>query len=110
MGTAGSAPVLLLTLVIAAAAASPSPSPSSSSICNVKVSELAECIPAITGKSPRQPTKSCCSAMLKADLHCLCEYESQFRKFGVDPANALALPRKCGLKLPKDCKKKTYLG
>ncbi|KAL7103386.1 hypothetical protein ACP275_08G176000 [Erythranthe tilingii] len=73
-------------------------------ICNVRFSELAECIPAITGKTPAWPTRVCCSVICKADLHCFCKYKSEFEKFGVDPANALALPTKCGLELPRGCK------
>lgn len=74
-------------------------------ICKVGVSELAVCIPAITGKSPPKPTESCCAVIRKADLRCLCNYRSQFTKFGINPDNALALPKKCGLKLPRGCKK-----
>ncbi|KAL2247669.1 UNVERIFIED_CONTAM: hypothetical protein Sindi_2619200, partial [Sesamum indicum] len=84
----------------AAAAATPS------TICNVSVSELVKCLPAITGKSPPWPTKSCCSVISKANLHCLCNYKSEISKFGVDPAKALALPKKCGLKAPRECTKK----
>ncbi|KAI3466449.1 hypothetical protein Pfo_023112, partial [Paulownia fortunei] len=93
------AAVVVVAMVNGDAAATPS------TICNVKVSELAECIPAITGKSPPSPTKSCCSVMNKTSLRCLCNYKSEFSKFGVDPANAMALPQKCGLKLPRECKK-----
>ncbi|KAL2476058.1 Bifunctional inhibitor/lipid-transfer protein/seed storage 2S albumin superfamily protein [Abeliophyllum distichum] len=76
-------------------------------ICKVKVSELAECLPAIAGKSPSKPTKSCCAAIGKADLHCLCNYKSEFTKFG-DPTKAMALPKQCGLKLPRECNKKFF--
>ncbi|KAH6775796.1 hypothetical protein C2S52_013357 [Perilla frutescens var. hirtella] len=77
-----------------------------STICNITVSGLAQCLPAITGKSPPRPTKSCCAVMKKANLRCLCNYKSQFTNFGIDPNNAMALPKKCGRKLPLECTKK----
>ncbi|KAG8365124.1 hypothetical protein BUALT_Bualt18G0071700 [Buddleja alternifolia] len=94
------AAVLIASATGDAAAATPS------TVCNVKVSELAECIPAITGKSPPWPTKSCCSVMHKANLHCFCNFKSELKKYGVDPNNAMKLPGKCGLKLPRECNKK----
>ncbi|KAL0294036.1 UNVERIFIED_CONTAM: Upstream activation factor subunit UAF30 [Sesamum calycinum] len=93
---------LAVALVNGEAAAAATPS----TICNVRVSELVQCLPAITGKSPPPPTKSCCSVISKANLHCLCNYKSEISKFGVDPAKALALPKKCGLKAPRECTKK----
>ncbi|CAI9753429.1 unnamed protein product [Fraxinus pennsylvanica] len=78
-----------------------------STICKVKVSEIAKCLPAITGKSPSKPTKSCCAATRKADLHCLYNYMSEFAKFG-DPAKAMALPKQCDLKPPRECNKKLF--
>lgn len=74
-------------------------------ICNVGVSELAECLPAITGSPPSWPTKSCCKVMHKVNLPCLCKYKDQFLKLGISPSNAMALPNKCDLKLPVECKK-----
>ncbi|GFQ00791.1 putative lipid-transfer protein dir1 [Phtheirospermum japonicum] len=97
--------LMLMLAVIIIAAVNGDMATAPSTICNVKVAELAECLPAITGKSPPRPTNKCCSVVRKTNLRCLCKYKSEFTKFGVDPKNALALPKKCKLKLPKDCKK-----
>ncbi|KAL3636720.1 hypothetical protein CASFOL_019019 [Castilleja foliolosa] len=96
---------LVLILALAAAVVNGDVATAPSTICNVKVAELAECLPAITGELPPRPTSKCCSVVRKTNLRCLCKYKSEFAKFGVDPKNALALPKKCKLKLPKDCKK-----
>ncbi|KAK6132991.1 hypothetical protein DH2020_033282 [Rehmannia glutinosa] len=93
----------LAAIVVAAVNGDDAAAATPTTICNVKVTELAECIPAITGKSPPGPTKKCCSVMRKTNLRCLCDYKSEFTKFGVDPKNAMALPKKCGLKLPREC-------
>ncbi|KAL3851161.1 hypothetical protein ACJIZ3_013043 [Penstemon smallii] len=103
MAKQGMITLLLLSAVLVAdvrgdAAATPT------TICSVSVSELVECLPAITGKSPKWPSKGCCSVMRKADMNCLCKYKSDFSKFGVDPAKAMALPEKCAIKLPRACK------
>ncbi|GAA0139615.1 hypothetical protein LIER_01126 [Lithospermum erythrorhizon] len=77
------------------------------SICGVKISELALCIPAISGESPPRPTKGCCNVIKKADLRCLCSFKSQLVNYGVKPENAMALPKKCYItksKIPKACK------
>lgn len=68
-------------------------------ICNVTIAELAECLPAITGKSPPEPSDDCCKALRKSDLHCLCKHKSQLS----NPSKAMELPGKCGLELPHEC-------
>ncbi|CAK9163872.1 unnamed protein product [Ilex paraguariensis] len=88
--------VLVMVLLVA-------PYTTSAPMCNVTVSELAECLPAATGVSPPPPTKQCCTIIRKADLQCLCKYKSQLRQFGADPATAMTLPKKCGLRAPKVC-------
>ncbi|KAL8509843.1 hypothetical protein ACS0TY_016895 [Phlomoides rotata] len=102
MGKIGVSLVLLLICTVVIATVN---GEGDASVCNVKVSELVECLPAITGKSPPPPTKGCCSVMGRADLQCFCNYKSQFAKYGVDPAKAMLLPGKCGRNLPKQCKK-----
>ncbi|WOH00192.1 hypothetical protein DCAR_0519550 [Daucus carota subsp. sativus] len=72
-------------------------------ICNVGISELAECLPAITGDKPSWPTKRCCKVMRKVNLPCLCDYKDKFLQYGISPQNAMALPNKCGLTLPVQC-------
>ncbi|KAF8414197.1 hypothetical protein HHK36_002197 [Tetracentron sinense] len=73
-------------------------------ICNMDTTELAQCLPAIQGRSPSPPTKGCCAVMQKADMHCLCTYKSVLPTFGINPALAMALPKKCGLKPPPQCR------
>ncbi|KAL1566983.1 putative lipid-transfer protein DIR1 [Salvia divinorum] len=94
---------LALLAVSALADGSASVTATPSTICSVSVSELAQCLPAITGKSPPRPTKECCGVMKKANLRCLCNYKAQFANFGIDPAKAMALPKKCGRNLPRQC-------
>lgn len=73
-------------------------------VCNVPIDELAQCLPAITGKSPPEPSKGCCDALGKADLRCLCNHKSEISKYA-NPAKAMELPKKCGCKrLPHECK------
>lgn len=72
-------------------------------ICNVKVTELAECLPAISGASPKDPTKACCAVLHKADLKCMCKLKPQLGKLGLSPEKAMKLPGKCGLTVPKGC-------
>ncbi|KAL6311065.1 hypothetical protein AAG906_011980 [Vitis piasezkii] len=66
---------------------------SAATICNIDTSKLAECLPAVSGRSPPPPTKACCTALLSADLHCLCNYKSALPAFGINPALAMALPK-----------------
>ncbi|XP_031116885.1 putative lipid-transfer protein DIR1 [Ipomoea triloba] len=75
----------------------------SSVICKVKVTELAECLPAISGAAPKDPTKACCDVLCKADLKCMCKLKPQLAKFGLSPEKAMKLPGKCGLKVPRQC-------
>lgn len=100
------AKVLLLLLLLLVSLASSQPTGLNSIVCKVKVSELAECLPAIAGNSPPKPTKECCDVLKKADLHCLCKHKSDLSKFGANPAKALELPKKCGLKAPQECQTK----
>lgn len=92
--------VLLAVLISAVNCGTPA---APSTICNMKVSDLLTCLPAITGKSPPWPTQGCCSVIRRANLKCFCSYKSQLAKFGVDPAKAMALPKKCGAMVPKAC-------
>ncbi|KAF8409663.1 hypothetical protein HHK36_005742 [Tetracentron sinense] len=72
-------------------------------ICNMDSNQLAECLPAMRGPSPSPPTKGCCAVMRVADMHCLCTYKYLLPTVGVDPALAMALPKKCGLNPPPEC-------
>ncbi|CAA0833624.1 Bifunctional inhibitor/lipid-transfer protein/seed storage 2S albumin superfamily protein [Striga hermonthica] len=87
--------VQLLSLLLTEANVLPS------SVCSIKLSELAECFPAIAGGT--SPTVKCCNVLHKAKLSCLCAYKKDFAKYGVDPKNALALPKRCGIKVPRAC-------
>ncbi|KAF7815905.1 putative lipid-transfer protein DIR1 [Senna tora] len=72
-------------------------------LCNIESSKLNLCRAAITGEKPPWPTPKCCAVIGRADLSCLCKYKSLLPSVGINPANALALPGKCGLKLPRGC-------
>ncbi|TXG72907.1 hypothetical protein EZV62_001486 [Acer yangbiense] len=76
-----------------------------SNICNISVSDLMKCKPAVTPPNPTQPTADCCSALSHADLHCLCGYKNSklLPSFGIDPNLAIQLPRKCNLPHPPNC-------
>ncbi|KAI3408059.1 AAI domain-containing protein [Psidium guajava] len=72
-------------------------------VCKIPTDQLALCLPAVTGDRPTPPTKQCCKVISKADMRCLCRYRSALQNFGIKPANAMALPKKCGLKAPPKC-------
>ncbi|CAL1354054.1 unnamed protein product [Linum trigynum] len=72
--------------------------------CRVDPSQLIICRPAVTGESPPRPTYDCCKMIKRANLPCLCMFKDFLPAFGIDPARALALPEKCGLKTPPECK------
>lgn len=90
--------VALLLLLIAMVGGA-----SAATLCNVDTSDLANCQPAATGTSPPPPTKACCRVLQSVNLKCLCSYKSALPAFGVDPALAMALPRKCGRSPPPNC-------
>lgn len=72
-------------------------------LCNIETTKLNACRAAITGKYPPPPTKKCCVIVRQANLPCLCSYKSLLPAAGIDPKNALALPGKCGLRIPRGC-------
>ncbi|XP_021287900.1 putative lipid-transfer protein DIR1 [Herrania umbratica] len=73
-------------------------------ICNIALTKLKLCRPAVTGKYPPPPTKECCSLMKQANLTCLCKFKEALPAFEIDPARAFALPKKCNLRTPPQCK------
>uniref|UniRef100_A0A2N9GZW0 Bifunctional inhibitor/plant lipid transfer protein/seed storage helical domain-containing protein n=1 Tax=Fagus sylvatica TaxID=28930 RepID=A0A2N9GZW0_FAGSY len=75
-------------------------------ICNIDSTKLTQCLPAVNGQSPPPPTKQCCTVVRHANLPCLCNYKSLLPAFGINPTHALALPKKCGLKTPPQCRGK----
>lgn len=74
------------------------------SICNIESSKMNLCLPAVSGKSPTQPTEQCCAVVSGAKLSCLCSYKDLLPAFGINPKYALALPKKCGLETPPQCR------
>ncbi|KAI4307933.1 hypothetical protein L6164_031057 [Bauhinia variegata] len=72
--------------------------------CGLSSTKLNLCRPAITGESPPLPTEECCAVVYFADLACLCRYKFILLAFGINPIHALALPTKCGLKTPPECR------
>ncbi|XP_021906109.1 putative lipid-transfer protein DIR1 [Carica papaya] len=73
-------------------------------LCSIDPNKLDLCRAAVTGESPPPPTRQCCRVVRKADLPCLCSYKSVLPAFGINPTNAFALPAKCGIKTPPQCK------
>ncbi|EEF32699.1 putative lipid-transfer protein DIR1 [Ricinus communis] len=72
------------------------------SVCNVPISGLMACKPAVTPPNPSAPTSACCSALTHADMRCLCSYKNSnvLPSLGIDPNLALQLPPKCKLPRP----------
>ncbi|XP_054799903.1 putative lipid-transfer protein DIR1 isoform X1 [Prosopis cineraria] len=73
-------------------------------LCNTDTTKLSLCRPAVTGQHPPPPAKACCAVCRHADLACLCKYKSVLPALGIDPNKAIALPTKCGLTTPPQCK------
>ncbi|KAI4370904.1 hypothetical protein MLD38_019202 [Melastoma candidum] len=72
--------------------------------CRVSVDEIQTCEPAVIRGTKRDPSKTCCSVLAKADLPCLCTYKtSPLIPSNVDIRLAMELPGKCSLKLPSRC-------
>ncbi|KAK9091947.1 hypothetical protein Syun_026858 [Stephania yunnanensis] len=71
-------------------------------ICGMESSELAQCLPAVRPPGA-PPTPGCCGVMHHADLHCLCTFKAVLPGLGIDPALAMALPKKCGIAAPPEC-------
>ncbi|KAJ1392514.1 Bifunctional inhibitor/plant lipid transfer protein/seed storage helical domain [Sesbania bispinosa] len=79
------------------------------SLCNIDSSQLNLCRAAVTGQSPPPPDEKCCGVVRHANLPCLCKYKSILPSLGINPTNAFALPSKCGLQTPPQCRGKiTY--
>lgn len=72
-------------------------------LCNIESSELKLCHDAVTGKNPPNPDTKCCDVVHRCNLTCLCGYKSELPLFGINPANAMALPGKCGETKPSNC-------
>ncbi|KAF5781208.1 putative lipid-transfer protein DIR1 [Helianthus annuus] len=72
-------------------------------VCNVPLTDLMECLPAITGARPPAPTRQCCKVIRRVDLPCLCRYKPQLAKFGANPEAAMAVPKRCGVKSTPRC-------
>ncbi|KAI3510233.1 hypothetical protein L1887_25765 [Cichorium endivia] len=93
---------VLIIALIASASCTTAPS-SSTIVCNVEMTDLLECLPAITGAHPPAPTRRCCKVMRRVNLPCLCRYKPQLAKFGANPVAAMAVPKKCGIKRTPRC-------
>lgn len=73
------------------------------SICNIDSNKLKFCLPAVSGNSPRPPTRQCCGVVRRANLSCLCRYKDALPSIGINPRYAFALPKKCGVPTPRAC-------
>lgn len=78
-----------------------------SPLCKIDTTDLGVCRPAVTtpehGQPLPLPTEGCCAVVRRADLKCLCNLKSMLPAIGIDAANAMALPGKCGLSIPPEC-------
>ncbi|KAK4784508.1 hypothetical protein SAY86_018876 [Trapa natans] len=76
-----------------------------STICNVPLTGLYACMPAVRSPYPPPPTVVCCNALLHVDYGCLCSYrDSWIIRSGVVNFNlALQVPGKCGLPFVGHC-------
>lgn len=74
-------------------------------ICNMSQQGFDACRPSVTPPNPPHPSAECCKALATADLLCFCSYKSSplLPVLGIDPALAMKLPPKCGLKAPDNC-------
>uniref|UniRef100_M1C103 Bifunctional inhibitor/plant lipid transfer protein/seed storage helical domain-containing protein n=1 Tax=Solanum tuberosum TaxID=4113 RepID=M1C103_SOLTU len=88
---------LIMTVQIVTSNAAPA------TICKVTINELVLCLPAVMGKKPPKPTPDCCAVLCKADTQCMCNQKSELGKFGISPAAAMNLPKKCKIKVPRGC-------
>ncbi|KAE8729736.1 putative lipid binding protein [Hibiscus syriacus] len=75
------------------------------SICNMPISDLMSCKPAVTPPNPPPPTSTCCSALSHADMRCLCSYKNSklLPSLGIDPDLSMKLPSLCKLPYPANC-------
>lgn len=93
----------VLTIALIVSVSSAVAPASSTVVCNVQMTDLLECLPAITGAHPPFPTKRCCKVMRKVNLPCLCRYKPELAKFGANPVAAMAVPKKCGINYVPKC-------
>ncbi|MED6205569.1 hypothetical protein PIB30_018740 [Stylosanthes scabra] len=69
-------------------------------ICKINTDNLTVCRAAVTGNRPPPPNQKCCNLIRRANITCLCEYKPALPALGINPANAMALPGKCGMQKP----------
>ncbi|KAG6397964.1 hypothetical protein SASPL_139414 [Salvia splendens] len=74
-------------------------------ICNMTMAGLTACKPSATAPNPPPPSAACCSALLHADMKCLCSYKNSkvLPSLGIDPNLAMTLPQKCNIPHPPKC-------
>ncbi|KAJ4832141.1 hypothetical protein Tsubulata_043668 [Turnera subulata] len=68
--------------------------------CRMTKDGLKACEPSVSGTNPVAPSSSCCSALSKADMNCLCffkNYPGLLSAYNIDPTLAMELPAKCNL-------------
>ncbi|KAI5577207.1 hypothetical protein POPTR_T125404v4 [Populus trichocarpa] len=78
-------------------------------LCGMTKEGFASCKPSVqTGVNPLPPSYSCCSALEKADLSCLCFFKKNYPKMltdnNIDPNLAMQLPAKCNMAGSFSCK------
>ncbi|KAK7396331.1 hypothetical protein VNO78_17251 [Psophocarpus tetragonolobus] len=73
-------------------------------LCDIDSGELNLCYNVVTGNHPPKPNRKCCEVVKHANLPSLCSYKSILPVLGINLINVMALPSKCGLKTPPECK------
>ncbi|KAF9675986.1 hypothetical protein SADUNF_Sadunf09G0091300 [Salix dunnii] len=78
-------------------------------LCGMTAEGFDSCKPSVqTGVNPLPPSQSCCSALGKANLSCLCFFKKNYPKVlsdnNIDPNLAMQLPAKCNMAGSFSCK------
>ncbi|KAK9287170.1 hypothetical protein L1049_015809 [Liquidambar formosana] len=96
--------LVIVALVLAAAIVNNEPMVANGlSICSMTEDGLRSCEPSVSGQNPAPPSATCCTALSKADLKCLCSYKNLLPSLGIDPNQAMQLPAKCNMAAPVNC-------
>lgn len=96
-------PVLAMTVAILAIGIG-----AEMAICNVAVTGLQKCLPAVQLPDPKDPTSDCCAALEPArdNFPCFCQYINNpiVKAMKIDVGRAMNVPRMCKMKgVPSHC-------
>ena len=102
--------LVIVALVMAFALVSkPIAARGQATLCGMTAEGFDFCKPSVqTGVNPLPPSRSCCSALEKANLGCLCFFKKNYPKVlsenNIDPNLAMQLPAKCNMPGSFSCK------